>query len=82
MVIIAFVIYAFNVADENWSVDFQKQKYNLLIFCFLFFIALLLTSIDGAGVRDKGKRIKKSTIYVGLTIAVIFIVWRLLMAIL
>ncbi|MEH7346253.1 hypothetical protein V7122_20630 [Bacillus sp. JJ1532] len=80
-VIIAFVIYAFNVADENWTVDFQEQKYNLLTFCILFFIALLLTSIDGAGVRDKGRKIKKTTIYAGLSIAGFFLVWRIIIAI-
>jgi NADH:ubiquinone oxidoreductase subunit 6 (subunit J) len=80
IVIIAFGIYAVNVADKNWMIDFQEQKYNLLLFCILFFIAVILTSIDGAGIRDKGKKIKKSTIYAGLSIAVIFIVWRILRA--
>lgn len=80
IVVVAFVIFAFNTADKDWTIDFQEQKYNLLIFLFLFFIALLLTSIDGAGVRNKDEKIKRSTIYAGLSIAGFFLVWSLLMA--
>ncbi|WP_102349128.1 hypothetical protein [Bacillus sp. Marseille-P3661] len=81
LVIIAFAIYGFNVADANWEVNVQEEKPTLILFTVLFGIALVLLSIDGAGVRDKGTKIKRSTIYAGLSIAVFFLIWRLLMGI-
>lgn len=76
------MIYAFRVMDENWMIDLKYEKNNLLIFGGLFFIALILTSIDAAGVRDKGTKVQMSTVYGGITIAVFFLVWRLLIGIL
>ncbi|MDZ5474416.1 hypothetical protein SM124_22230 [Bacillus sp. 31A1R] len=81
VLIISFSIYAFRVTDENWEVDFQEQKMNLLYFAILFFIAVILTSIDGAGVRDKGTTISIKTIIGGLGIAAIFLTWKILISI-
>lgn len=79
--IVIFVIYATQVADENWMIDFREEKNNLILFAGLFFIALILTSIDGAGVRDKGNKVTLNMIYGGLSLAIFFLVWRLLIGI-
>lgn len=76
-VIVIFVIYASRVMDENWVIDVQDQKNNLFLFVGLFFVALILTAIDGAGVRDKGNKVTLNMIYGGLSPATIFLVWRL-----
>ncbi|MEQ2527458.1 hypothetical protein EKG37_01850 [Robertmurraya yapensis] len=81
VVIVIFVLYASQVMDENWMIDFQDQKYNLVLFGGLFFIALILTAIDGAGVRDKSNKVTINMIYGGLSLATFFLVWRLLMGI-
>lgn len=80
-IIVIFIIYATQVADENWNINFRAEKNNLILFGGLFFIALILTAIDGAGVRDKGKKVTLNMIYGGLSIATFFLVWRLLIGI-
>lgn len=81
LIIGLFVIYAFQVTDVNWEIDLTYEKDNLLIFGGLFLIALILTSIDAAGVRDKGTKVQMSAVYGGISIAVTFLVWRLLIGI-
>lgn len=81
LVVIVFVIYAFQVADENWKVQLNGQEGNLFILLGLIFIGLILASIDFAGIHEKGSKLTKSSIYGGLSVAVFFLVWRLMMAI-
>ncbi|TKC17082.1 hypothetical protein [Robertmurraya kyonggiensis] len=81
LIIGLFVIYASQVTDDNWKIDLTYEKNNLLIFGGLFFIALILTSIDAAGVRDKGSKVQLNTVYAGLSIATCFLVWRLMLSI-
>lgn len=81
LIIGLFVIYASQVTDDNWKIDLTYEKNNLLIFGGLFFIALILTSIDAAGVRDKGSKVQFNTVYAGLSIAICFLVWRLMLSI-
>ncbi|MBT2642283.1 hypothetical protein J7I80_08605 [Bacillus sp. ISL-41] len=78
---VAFAIYAFNVADENWNIDFEEQKNNIYIFLALSFVAVILTAVDAAGVRENSKNVGKKAIYGGLSLAALFVVWRLLVTI-
>jgi len=79
--VIVFIIYAFQVADENWKVQLDGQRGNLMIFAGLLLIGMILASIEFAGINQKGNKVTKSTIYGGLSIAAFFLVWRLMMAI-
>ncbi|MDQ0157132.1 hypothetical protein [Robertmurraya andreesenii] len=81
LVVIVFIIYAFQVADENWKVQLDGQRGNLMIFAGLLLIGMILASIEFAGINQKGNKVTKSTIYGGLSIAAFFLVWRLMMAI-
>lgn len=81
LLVIAFAIYAYNVADENWIINTQEQRPNLITFAGAFIFGTFLFSINSAAQREKGDTVKKSTVYVGLSIAAFFIVWRLLMTI-
>lgn len=81
LVVIVFIIYAFQVADENWQVQLDGQRGNLMIFAGLLFIGVILASIEFAGINQKGNKVTKSTIYGGLSVAAFFLLWRLMMAI-
>lgn len=80
LVVIAFIIYVFQVADENWIVQVKGQEENLFILLGLLFIGLILASIDFAGIHEKGSKLTKRSIYGGLSVAAFFLVWRLMMA--
>lgn len=71
-----FVIYAYNVADENWTINTEEQRTNLTTFAVAIFFALIIYSINAAAHREEGDTVKKSHIYAGLSIAAFFIVWR------
>ena len=77
-VIIGFSIYAFNEMDSDWNFDFKGREGELTIIIIVRIIGLILHSIDGAGLKDKGKKVSKNTIYAGLSIGAFFLVWRLL----
>lgn len=81
LVVIVFIIYAFQVADENWQVQLDGQRGNLMIFAGLLFIGVILASIEFAGINQKGNKVTKSTIYGGLSVAAFFLLWRLMMTI-
>ncbi len=79
--IIGFSIYVYNTMDSNWNIDFTGREVELTILIIALVIGLLLHSIDGAGVRDKEKKVSKKNLYAGLSIAVFFLVWRLLVSV-
>ncbi len=53
---LSFGVYAYRVS-ENWLIDFQEQKYNLLFFCLLFLCCLGVAVIDGTAGRYEGERV-------------------------
>ena len=81
LLVITFAIYAYNVADANWTINTEEQRPNLITFAVAIFFGTILFSVNGAAQREKGDTVKKSTVYVGLSIAAFFIVWRLLVTI-
>ena len=80
LLVITFAIYAYNVADANWTINTEEQRPNLITFAVAIFFGTILFSVNGAAQREKGDTVKKSTVYVGLSIAAFFIVWRVLLA--
>ena len=82
---IAFTIYTLNVAGPpDWQAPAGEQTHNLLFFAGLLFIAMILIAIETANYREKGdeeEKVKKGTVYSGLSLAVVFVVWRVLMGI-
>ncbi|MEK3799152.1 hypothetical protein MHI18_13110 [Peribacillus sp. FSL H8-0477] len=81
IVFVAFLIYVFSIADENWTVDFQKHKTFFTLFFGLFIISAILLGINLVSNKDKKDKIQGKTIVSGLTLVVFFIVWRVLMEI-
>ena len=77
LLVISFVIYAYHVADENWTINTEEQRTNLTTFAVAIFFALILYSINAVTHREEGDTVKKNHVYAGLSIAAIFIVWRL-----
>ncbi len=69
------MIYAYNVADENWTIG-EDQRTNLTTFAVELFFAVILYSINAAAHQEQGDTVKKSHLYAGLSIAAFFIVWR------
>jgi cell division protein FtsW (lipid II flippase) len=85
IVVIALTIYVLTVAGPpDWQAPVAEQKHNLLLFAGLLFIGMVLISIETVNYREKGdkeQKSKKSAVYSGLSLAVVFLVWRLLMGI-
>jgi uncharacterized membrane protein len=79
-VVAGFCIYAYNVQD-NWIIPFQEEKYTLFAFAILMLLGAVLGGIDLAALKAKENKIRLKTIYSGMAIGVIFIVWRLLVII-
>lgn len=76
-----FAVYVSQVADENWQIQLDGQKGNLIIFAGMAFIGMILTAINFAGVDEKGNKVTKRTVYGGLSVAAFFLIWRAMMAI-
>lgn len=80
LVIGGFFIYGYTI-QENGVIDPKEHSTGILIFIVLGIIAVMLAGIDAAGTRDKSKKLNKKALYAGLSIAVFFLVWRILMSI-
>lgn len=78
-VVVLFVFYAVQVADENWVIDLEGQSGNILIFIALLFIGVILSAINLAGIHEKSNKVTKGMVYGGLSIMVLFLVWRVMM---
>ncbi|MGD6857959.1 hypothetical protein [Bacillus infantis] len=72
----SFLVYYYRV-QEDGQIDIGKYKYDLLLFGFLFLIGAILAAIDIASLRDKGSNISKKAVYVGVSLAIFLVVWRL-----
>ncbi|WP_428910643.1 hypothetical protein [Niallia sp. Krafla_26] len=74
--VVSFVIYAFQVADENGTIHTEDQRTNLTTFAVALFFAVILFSINASAHREEGDTVKKSHIFAGFSLAAFFIVWR------
>lgn len=79
LVVGGFFIYGYSI-QENGMIDPKEHSTGMLIFLVLGFIGLIMAGINGAGTRDNSKRVNRKTVYAGLSIAVFFAVWRILMS--
>jgi len=70
---VTFVIYAFKVADENWTIG-EEQRTNLTTFAVALFFAVILYSINAAAHQEEEDTVKKSHLYAGLSMAAFFII--------
>ncbi|WP_210367644.1 hypothetical protein [Bacillus sp. REN3] len=73
----AFGIYAYNV-QENWIIDVGDQLYNLMFFAFLFFVGMILTAIKAT---SKDGTVNKKAVLAGVSIAIVFALWRIVVAV-
>jgi hypothetical protein len=80
LVIVGFFIYGYSI-QEDGMIDPKEHSTGIFIFIVLGVIALILAGIDAAGVRDNSKRVSRKAIYAGLSIAVFFLMWRILLSI-
>ena len=71
----AFALYGYL---RNWSVDVREEPFPILVFIVLMFIGAILAGIDFIGEKEKRRKVDKKTVIGGITIALIFIVWRTL----
>ncbi|RTR36323.1 hypothetical protein EKG37_01845 [Robertmurraya yapensis] len=76
VVVLIFGIYLARNMDENWEINLDGQRGNMYTFLGLIFIACILTAVDFAGINEKSNKKTKSTIYVGLSVAAFFLIWR------
>lgn len=80
LVIVGFFIYGYSI-QENEMIDPKGHSTGILIFIVLGVIALILASIEAAGVRDNSKRVSRKAVYAGLSIAIFFLLWRIIVSI-
>ncbi|TKC17083.1 hypothetical protein FA727_13590 [Robertmurraya kyonggiensis] len=80
LLVIIFVIYAFQVADENWVIELDGQRENIFIFFGLLFIGVILSAVNLAGIHEKSNKVTKGMIYGGLSVAAFFLIWKAAMA--
>ncbi|MCK6208639.1 hypothetical protein EVU96_24365 [Bacillus infantis] len=76
-----FFIYAYTI-QEDGIIDTQKYFNQILTFVVLGLIGLVIAGISGASLREEGKKVSKKSVYVGLSIAAFFLLWRLSMSLL
>lgn len=71
----------FYLKVENNTLNMQEERFNLIIIIILLIIGAVIVGIEMAARQKNEKFISKSTIYGGLSIAAVFIVFRLLMSV-
>lgn len=59
---------------------FRRAERDITIFLALLFIGVILSAINLAGIHEKSSKVTKSMVYAGLSIMVLFLVWRAMMA--
>lgn len=80
IVVSLFALYLYRASGGQWQFELDGHRGNLSIFLGLIFIGIILASIDFAGIREKSNTVTKGMIFGGLTVAVFFLVWRAMMA--
>ncbi len=66
---------------ENNTLNMQEEKYNLMIIIVFLLIGAVIVGVEMAARQKKEKYVSKRSIYGGLMIAAIFILFRLLMSV-
>ena len=65
---------------ENNTLNMQEEKYNLMVIVALLIIGAVIVGTEMAARQKNEKFVSKSSIFGGLAIAAIFIIFRLLMS--
>jgi cytochrome bd-type quinol oxidase subunit 2 len=71
----------FYLKVENNTINMQEERFNIIIIIILLIIAAVILGIEMAARQKNEKFISKSMIYGGISIAAVFIIFRLLMSI-
>jgi hypothetical protein len=79
IVVGAFALYGYT---RNWSINVREDPYPLLGFIVLMFLGAIISGIDLAAEKEKTKKIDRKAVIRGVTIALVFIIWRTLLEVL
>ncbi|MGI8386756.1 hypothetical protein [Robertmurraya sp. P23] len=66
---------------ENNTLNMQEEKYNLMIIILFLLIGTVIVGTEMAARQKDEKYVSKRSIYGGISIATVFIIFRLLMSI-
>jgi hypothetical protein len=75
-----FFLWGYFVQKEEGVINPSKHEIPLIIFVAFMLIGVVLAGIDFSGEKEKGKKISRKTVITGVSIAVLFLVWRILMS--
>lgn len=71
----------FYLKVENNTLNMQEEKYNLMIIIVFLLIGAVIVGVEMAARQKNEKYVSKRSIYGGISIAAVFILFRLLMSI-
>jgi hypothetical protein len=75
------VLFGTIMVVENNTLNMQEEKYNLMIIIVFLLIGAVIVGVEMAARQKNEKYVSKRSIYGGLMIATIFILFRLLMSV-
>lgn len=75
--LIAFFVWAYFEQNENGKIYLEGNENIALIFLLLGIVGSVTGFISLRSMNDEGETISKKTVISGITIAVIFMLWRL-----
>lgn len=74
--VISIIIY-FYFKLENGTINVAEERTNLIIMMVLVLFGTVMVGIGMTAIKKNEKYIEKKSVYGGISIAVIFILWRL-----
>lgn len=75
-----FAVWAYDVEKESGVIDPKDHQTTLIIFVAFMIVGLILAGIDFSSEKEKGNKITRKSVITGVTIALLFLVWRVFMS--
>jgi heme/copper-type cytochrome/quinol oxidase subunit 3 len=74
--VIAIAIY-FYLKTENGTINVEAERTNLIIMAVFVLIGTVMLGIGMAAIKKNEKYIARKSVYGGISITIIFVLWRL-----
>ncbi len=71
------VLWGLLAQDANGLIEPKEARGALWIFAGLFLLGIILAGISFAGVKGDSTMVSKRTVISGITIGIVFLIWRL-----
>lgn len=74
------IIWVFSAQNEHGVVTLEGNESIVISFLALGILGLITTAISLTAAKEEGSKVSKKAIYSGLSLAIIFFLWRLVVA--